>query len=134
LEIAERPIVATHSNSRELCPHRRNLLDSQVERIAATGGLVGVPFAGIFVDPEPAKVTLDRILDHLERLVSVAGAEHVGLGSDFDGFTAPHGVALSSCAELPRISAALLERGFSPGDVAKIMGGNWLRVIGEIAG
>jgi membrane dipeptidase len=134
LAIAERPIVATHSNSRELCPHRRNLLDSQVERIAATGGLVGVTFAGIFVDPDPAKVTVARVADHVDRLVSVAGAAHVGLGSDFDGFTARYGQAFASCAELPLLTAELLDRGHPPEDVAKIMGGNWLRVIGEIAG
>ncbi|MBL8967531.1 MAG: membrane dipeptidase, partial [Spirochaetaceae bacterium] len=65
LEIAQRPVVASHSNSRELCPHPRNLTDRQAERIAATGGLVALTFAGVFLDPDPAKVSMERFLEHL---------------------------------------------------------------------
>jgi membrane dipeptidase len=134
LEIAQRPIVASHSNCRELCPHPRNLTDELAKRIAATGGLVGLTFAGVFIDSDPAKVSFDRFMEHLERMISVVGVEHVGLGSDFDGWTEKYGVALPDCTWLPAITAALLERGYAEGDVAAIMGGNWLRVIGEIAG
>jgi len=134
LKIAQRPVVASHSNSRALCGHRRNLTDAQAEGIARTGGLVGICFAGIFVDSDPAKVTVSRIVDHAERLYRLLGPDHVGLGSDFDGFTEKFGIALDSCAELPALSAALLERGIPKADVAKIMGGNWLRVIRDIVG
>jgi membrane dipeptidase len=134
LAIAERPVVASHSNSRALVPHRRNLSDEQAERIAKTGGLVGVTFAGIFVDGVPAKVTKERVLEHLEHLLSVVGPEHIGLGSDFDGFTDKFGSAFSSPSELPWLTEALLAKGHHPGDVARIMGGNWLRVIGAICG
>jgi len=134
LKVAQRPVVASHSNSRELCPHRRNLEDAQVERIAATGGLVAATFAGVFIDRDPAKVSLARLVDHVERLWRVAGADHVGIGSDFDGFTKKYGIALGQCSELPLLTAALLERGIPEPDVAKIMGGNWLRLIGEIVG
>jgi len=134
LEIAQRPVVASHSNSRALCPHRRNLEDAQVERIAATGGLVAATFAGVFIDPDPAKVSLARLAEHVAHLVAVAGADHVGIGSDFDGFTRKYGVALGECSELPRLTAALLERGIGEGEVAKIMGGNWMRVIRQIVG
>ena len=134
LEIAQRPVVASHSNSRVLCPHRRNLEDGQAERIAATGGLVAVTYAGVFVDKDPAKVSLERLVDHVERLARVAGVDHVGIGSDFDGFTDKYGVVLEDCAALPKLTAALLARGFKPGEVAKIMGGNWLRVMEEIVG
>jgi membrane dipeptidase len=134
LEIAQRPVVASHSNSRAICPHRRNLEDSQIERIAATGGLVAVTFAGVFVDPDPAAVTLARLADHVQRLVSAAGADHVGVGSDFDGFTEKYGMALKDCSSMPLLTAALLDRGLEPDDVAKIMGGNWLRIIREVVG
>jgi membrane dipeptidase len=134
LAVAERPLVASHSNSRVLCDHRRNLLDSQAERIAATGGLVAVTFAGVFVDKDPARVTVSRIVEHLERFLSVVGPDHVGIGSDFDGFTEKYGKAFRGCEELPSLTAALLERGHSPETIAKVMGGNWLRVIGEIVG
>jgi membrane dipeptidase len=134
LAIARRPLVASHSNSRALCDHRRNLRDAQVERIAATGGLVAVTFAGLFVDEDPAKVSLSRVVDHIEHFLSVCGSDHVGIGSDFDGFTEKYGVALRGCDELPRITAALLDRGHPAETVRKIMGGNWLRVIGAILG
>jgi len=129
LAIAERPLVASHSNSRALCPHRRNLTDHQVERIAATGGLVGLCFAGIFIDPDPAKVTFERLMDHLDRLIAVAGPDHVGLGSDFDGYAASDGVAVRSCLELPRIADHLRDRGHGEAEIAAVMGGNWLRVF-----
>ncbi len=134
LSIARRPVVASHSNSRALCPHPRNLEDSQIERIAATGGLVAATFAGLFVDAVPARVGLGRFLDHVDRLVSVAGAEHVGIGSDFDGFTMDYGVVLPDCSRMPELTAGLLARGHSPEDIRGIMGGNWLRVVGEVVG
>jgi len=134
IAVARRPVIASHSNSRSLVPHRRNLTDEQAERIAATGGLVGVTFAGIFVDPDPAKVTKERVIEHLEHLVSVVGYEHVGLGSDFDGFTEKFGQAFSSPGELPWITATLLDRGHKQEAIAKVMGGNWLRVLGEVLG
>ena len=134
LEIAQRPIVASHSNSRELCLHPRNLTDSLAERIAGTGGLVALTFAGVFIDKEPARVTFDRFMEHLEHMIAVVGADHVGLGSDFDGWTEKFGVALPDCTWMPAITAALLERGHRREDVAAIMGGNWLRVIGEVIG
>ena len=134
LDLSSSPIVASHSNSRELCPNRRNLRDAQVERIAATGGLVAATFAGPFVDPEPAKVNLGRFLDHVDRLVAVAGPEHVGIGSDFDGFSRDWGVVISDCSRLPDLTAGLLERGYDEEAVRMIMGGSWLRVIGEVVG
>ncbi|GAB1484136.1 dipeptidase [Treponema sp.] len=87
LAMAERPLVASHSNSRVLCAHRRNLTDDQVLRIAKTGGLVGLCFAGIFIDTEPAKVNFQGLMAHLDHLLALVGPEHVGLGSDFDGYT-----------------------------------------------
>jgi len=129
LAMVERPVVASHSNSRVLCPHRRNLTDRQLERIAATGGLVGLCFAGIFIDPDPAKVTFERLMDHLDHLIEVAGVDHVGLGSDFDGYTAPPGIAVRSCLDLPRITAHLQARGHGEAEIAAVMGGNWLRVF-----
>lgn len=134
LETAERPVVASHSNSREVRKHRRNLTDGQAERIAASGGLVAVTFAGAFVDEVPAKVSLSRLLDHVDRLVAVVGTEHVGLGTDFDGYSDEHGTVMQDCSQLPRLTEALLERGYAPSDVRSIMGGNWLRVIRDVMG
>jgi len=71
---------------------------------------------------------LDLLIDHIEHIAKVAGIDHVGLGSDFDGVTAlPEGV--DDCSQLPNLTRRLLERGFSAGDVRKILGENFLRVM-----
>jgi len=134
LAVAQRPVVASHSNARAVLDHRRNLADAQAERIAATGGLVAVTFAGVFVDSDPARVTISRVVDHIDHLVSVVGAGHVGLGTDFDGFTAPYGLVMPDCTGMGDLTAALLERGYSESDISRIMGGNWLRVIEDVIG
>ena len=72
---------------------------------------------------------LDVLVDHIEHVARVAGVDHVGLGSDFDGVSAvPRGV--ETCEHLPNLTARLLERGFSESDVKKILGENFLRVLG----
>jgi len=132
LAFAQRPVVASHSNARALVPHRRNLTDDQAERIAATGGLVAVTFAGAFVDPVPAAVSVDRVIDHVDHLVSVTGADHVGLGTDFDGFSATLGMVMPDCTHLPELTDGLVRRGYAEKDIRAIMGGNWLRVADSI--
>lgn len=134
LAVATRPLVASHSNAKAVRDHRRNLADKQIEGIAATGGLVGLTFAGAFIDADPAKVTLERTLDHLDRLLSVAGDDHVGLGTDFDGFTAPYGLVMPDCTSLPALTAGMLRRGYPEQTIRKVMGLNWLRVVGEVLG
>ena len=134
LAVAHRPIVASHSNAKTVCDHRRNLDDAHLKAIAATGGLIGVTFAGVFVDPDPARVTIERVVDHVDHIVSVVGVDHVGLGTDFDGFTAPYGLVMSDCTGLGDLSATLLARGYTASEVAKIMGQNWLRVIEDVVG
>lgn len=76
------------------------------------------------------KVTWEKILDHIEHAVKVAGVDHVGLGSDFDGATMPDG--LEDCSKLPRITEGLLRRGYAEKDVEKILGGNLLRVMEQV--
>lgn len=75
-------------------------------------------------------VSLEMVIDHIEHAVKVAGVDHVGLGSDFDGFSVGP-VELADCGKYPLITSRLLARGFSEEDVRKILGGNFLRVFGE---
>ncbi|MCA1619372.1 MAG: dipeptidase [Acidobacteria bacterium] len=99
-------------------PHERIAADRFRERVYAER-LEAVPLA--------------RVADHVDRVVELAGVEHVALGSDFDGITAtPEG--LSSVAELPNLTAELLRRGYTADDVTKILGGNVLRVMEETEG
>ena len=76
-------------------------------------------------------VPLAKLVDHIEHAVRVAGVDHVGIGSDFDGFGVGP-VGISSAADLPRLTEALAARGFEDGDIVKILGGNFLRVFREV--
>lgn len=81
LELATRPVMATHSSARAVRDHHRNLTDEQAKGIAATGGVVCVNFFPGFVDPEVR--TVDRLVDHIDHLVGLLGVGHVGIGPDF---------------------------------------------------
>ncbi len=75
-------------------------------------------------------VSWEKIVDHIDHVVKVASVDHVGLGSDFDGASMPTG--MEDVSKLPKITEALLRRGYSPSDIEKILGGNLLRVMGEV--
>jgi membrane dipeptidase len=72
-------------------------------------------------------VSWERIVEHIDHAVKLAGVEHVGLGSDFDGATMPDG--MEDCSKLPKITEALMRKGYTDDDIRKILGGNTLRVM-----
>jgi membrane dipeptidase len=84
-----------------------------------------------FADRIP-RPPLSALIDHLDHMAKVAGIDHVGLGSDFDGVDGQLPQGIDSVADLPKITAALMERGYSPEDCRKILGGNLLRVFREV--
>jgi membrane dipeptidase len=75
---------------------------------------------------------LKALIDHIDHIADVAGVDHVGLGSDFDGVSGALPEGMDSAADLPKITQALLDRGYKPADVTKILGGNLLRVFREV--
>lgn len=135
-KVSERPYIASHSNCRALASASRNLTDEQIEAMAKKGGVIGVVFAGGFVDDDPAKVSLTRLCDHIDHIKKVAGIDHVGLGSDFDGFGVRpgSGVVMEDAGEFPKLTDELVSRGYSEADIKKILGGNWLRLYTEAFG
>jgi membrane dipeptidase len=76
------------------------------------------------------KVSWEKIIEHIDHAVKVAGADHVGLGSDFDGATMPLG--MEDASKLPKLTDALLKKGYSDADIEKILGGNILRVMEQV--
>ena len=76
------------------------------------------------------KVSWETIVDHIDHAVKVAGVEHVGLGSDFDGTSLPLG--MEDASMLPKLTQALLDRNYSERDIQKILGGNFLRVMERV--
>jgi len=136
---SRQPVIASHSSARALNDHPRNLTDAQLLAVKRNGGVVNVNFFSRFIDPkvlrafeasqEPLPTTpLSVLIDHIDHVAKVAGVDHVGLGSDFDGVSAlPEG--MEDVTMLPKIAQALLDRGYSEGDVRKILGGNMVRVM-----
>jgi membrane dipeptidase len=124
LEHTTKPVIASHSNCRALCDHARSLTDDQLRALGANGGVVGISFVPAFVDPE--RPSLERVLDHIEHALAVAGPAHVGLGSDFDG----GGTVLRDATEYPLLTQGLLDRGHPPDVIRGVLGENLLRVLG----
>jgi membrane dipeptidase len=129
LKGSQGPVVATHANARALHDHPRNLKDEQLKAIAERGGLVGVTFVPSFLAPQHAD--LDDVLAHLDYMVRLIGEDHVALGSDFDGITAPP-TRLTGVQCLPALTEGMLARGYSEDRIAKILGSNWRRVFEQI--
>jgi membrane dipeptidase len=75
---------------------------------------------------------LKSLIDHIDHIAKVAGIDHVGLGSDFDGVAGATPAGIDSAADLPKITQGLLDRGYSGEDIKKILGGNVLRVFGQV--
>ena len=126
LDISRVPIVCSHSSSRALCDHPRNLTDDQMRALAAKGGVAQTTIYNGFLRRHGEATILD-VLDHLEHAIEVMGIDHVGLGTDFDGDGGVRGLANSS--ELIHFTMQLLARRYSEADIQKIWGGNFLRVM-----
>ncbi|WP_346101292.1 dipeptidase [Nonomuraea maheshkhaliensis] len=150
LELATKPVMATHSSARALRDHHRNLTDDQLRAVAATGGVICVNFFAPFLAEDERDMTLDRLLDHIEHIASVAGIDHVGLGPDFirevmtdltppccedvhiRGLDPKRAVpGLEGPSGLPMVTEGLLARGLPEKDVMRIIGGNVHRFLGE---
>ena len=89
-QTASKPFIATHSNSKCICPHRRNLTDEQFKVIKSFGGIVGITFAKDFLSQKDAGVT--DIIKHIEYFLSLSGENTLSIGSDFDGTDMPKGI------------------------------------------
>jgi membrane dipeptidase len=132
-KISSAPLVASHSSIYSLSPSPRNLLDKQLEAIAASGGLVGINFAVGFLRSDNKRDPNTPLSDLVRHFIYVAkrfGVEHVALGSDFDGATIPK--ELGDVSGLPKLLDALRASGFNEEDLARIAYKNWLRVLGNI--
>lgn len=129
LEISSKPIVCSHSSARSLCNHPRNLTDAQMKKLAAKGGVAQMTmYHGFLV--ENGEATIRHAMEHLNHMVNIMGIEHVGIGTDFDGDGGITGCANAS--ELINFTRQLLSKRYSEEDIARIWGGNFLRVMEEV--
>ena len=125
------PIIASHSCARALCDHPRNLPDDLLRKIAAKGGVIQVTIYHGFVDKgDGTPLDVKLFCDHVEHIRDIAGVEHVGFGSDFDGGGGLEGI--NSALEVKNVTKELLRRGWSDHDIALFWGGNLLRVWEQV--
>ena len=128
-DVKKGPFIASHSNSRVICDHRRNLTDDMLVALADHGGVAGMNFAPDFVAKEGANV--EKLVDHIDHIVKKVGPDYVGLGSDFDGIGTPP-IGLEDASKMSNITRELVHRGYEEEDIKKILGGNHLRVFREV--
>jgi membrane dipeptidase len=127
LDVSAAPLIWSHASARSVVDHPRNAPDDALARLRDNGGIAMVTFVPRFVAAgRPARLT--DVADHLDRMRAVAGADHVGVGSDFDGF-AGEVEGLEDVARFPALFAELIERGWSDEDLEKLARGNILRVM-----
>ena len=122
------PIMATHVGAYEINPDTYNLKDWEIREIALGGGIVGVIFMNYWLMPHETGQGLNFITRTIEHFIQVGGVEHVGFGSDFDGFTDPPD-DLQDASKLPKLTQRLIAEGYQQDDISKILGANALRVL-----
>ncbi|MCP4715515.1 MAG: membrane dipeptidase [Deltaproteobacteria bacterium] len=135
LAVSTAPVIASHSSARAVYDHPRNLPDNLLIKIAEAGGVIQATFYNGFVkaaDPKhPDRLaTVADFVDHVDHIVDVAGIDHVGIGSDFDG-----GAGLKDCrdvSEIGNITLELVRRGYSEEQIRKIWGANLMRVFRQV--
>ncbi|WP_164974680.1 dipeptidase [Halegenticoccus tardaugens] len=144
IEFAEGPIIASHSNCRELRDHPRNLRDEQLHAIAESGGVVGINALQAFLHGDDPGV--ETVVDQLEHAVDVAGVDHVGVGFDFYEYNLEYmspaerayminvsaADGLGEDGDVGNLTPALLKRGFDPDDVRKLLKWNLVRVFQQV--
>ncbi len=126
IELSEVPCVCSHSSSRALCNHPRNLTDDQLRALAESGGVAQVTLYSGFLS-ETGDATIDDAVAHLLHMIDVAGIDHVGFGSDFDGDGGIPGCRAAN--EVLNFTMKLIDRGLTHEDLEKIWGKNFLRVM-----
>lgn len=128
--ISDAPLVATHSNAWAVTPSTRNLTDRQLAMIRESRGMVGLNFATVFLREDGRQnpdMGWDPILRHLDHLLELAGEDHVGLGSDFDGATLPRGIG--DVTGLVRLTDAMEAHGYGPDLMRKLTCDNWVALL-----
>ena len=127
-QISTKPIIASHSNSRSVCAHRRNLTDDMFEIIMQSGGCVGINFYPPFLN-ESGNANIDDIIRHIEHFMELGGENHIGIGSDFDGTDGLMPEGISGCQDTYKVFDRLLQLNYTYRQVAKISHRNFERLF-----
>ncbi len=131
LNVAEAPVIFSHAGARGIADHPRNVPDSILRRLPDNGGVVMQLFYPPYINTGvDSTATLSEVADHIEHIRAVAGVDHVGIGSDFDGIPT-YVEGLEDVSTYPALFVELARRGWSDDDLKKLAGENVLRVMRE---
>ena len=122
------PLLASHVGAYAIDPTPYNLTDREIQRIARDGGVIGVIFMPYWLMPKESRQGLNFISRHIQYLIDCGGEDVVGIGTDFDGFTAPPD-DLDNASQMPRLTQRLVVDGHSEARIKKVLGGNALQAI-----
>ena len=127
IEASTAPVIASHSGLAAFNPFPRNLADDQLRALACNGGMVGIVFLPYFLRPGGDGATAADVVAAIDHVCQLVGPDHVGLGSDFDGFEGAL-AGLEDCTRLAAVAAGLKARGYPDDGIDRVLGGNFLRV------
>ncbi len=125
------PVIVTHTGVSGVFNHWRNLDDEQIRAIADLGGTIGIMYQSSFLGDPMWKGRAETIVRHIAHIVDTVGEDYASLGSDWDGLIVPPR-DMATCLELPKLVQIMLDRGWSSGRIGKILGGNFLRALGQL--
>jgi len=152
IELSRDPVIASHCNPRNILDVYQNKTDEEIMALAEKGGVIGVTaFPRMLCGDPDRNCTIERVLDCIDYVVNLVGVNHVGIGLDFaegwaefpvtrrvlikiDGRIYTWPKELRTITDLPNLTKGLIERGYSKGEIKKILGLNFLRVFREVVG
>ncbi len=132
IALSKAPVIASHSCARALCDNPGNMDDNMLRALARNGGVIQMNFLSAYVkkkDLGPA--TVSDVVDHIDHIVKIAGIDHVGIGTDFDGGGGV--IGCSDDSQLKNITIELLKRGYTTRDIRRIWGENLMRVMNKVS-
>lgn len=145
MEVAKKPVIASHSNCRSIVDSMRNLTDAQIKAIAQKGGVIGMNASNIFTSYRDEDGDIEHLIDHVDHIVKLVGPTHVGLGFDFcdDFMKYLSGESLAAIPRRPfdvlkghksieQFTKGLIERGYKDDEIKMILGKNFLRIYKEV--
>ena len=128
---SNKPFIASHSNSRLLCNHSRNLKDDMIKVISNKGGVIGINFEKSFLVEDGSRSSVEDMINHIKHIYKIGGKDVISIGSDFDGIN-PDNLEIGDMSQINKLICGLELAGFNGELIDKILYKNALRVIKEV--
>lgn len=137
MKIAKKPVIASHSNCKSICDHKRNLTDQQIKAIANNNGFIGINIHKNFVGQDKRSQNIDTLIDHIDHIVNLIGIKYVGFGFDFCEYLDDYGEntnieGLENVSKVQNIINKLKSRGYNDKQIEQISYRNFNNIINKL--